>query len=75
MLSQHSRSQALIKEEGCDSRGKPMLNLDSNEDETPKGIGWGTHNPLSDASYQNPSMVLNGQGPDQHPLSEAHVTI
>jgi hypothetical protein len=25
-------------------------------------------NPLSDAPYQNPGMVLNGQGPGRHPL-------
>jgi hypothetical protein len=28
-------------------------------------------NPLSDAPYQNPSMVLNGQGPGRHPLGDA----
>jgi hypothetical protein len=28
-------------------------------------------NPLSDVSYQNPSMVLNEQGPDHHPLDGA----
>ena len=27
MLSQHSRSQALVKEERCDRRGEPTLNL------------------------------------------------
>ena len=27
MLSQHSRSQALVKEEGCDRCGEPTLNL------------------------------------------------
>jgi len=27
MLSQHSRSQALVKEEGCVRRGEPTLNL------------------------------------------------
>ena len=27
MLSQHSRSQTLVKEEGCDRRGEPTLNL------------------------------------------------
>ena len=27
MMSQHSRSQALVKEEGCDRRGEPTLNL------------------------------------------------
>jgi hypothetical protein len=25
-------------------------------------------NPLNDAPYQNPGMVLNGQGPGRHPL-------
>jgi hypothetical protein len=25
------------------------------------------HNPLSDASYQNPGMMLNGQWPGRHP--------
>jgi hypothetical protein len=28
-------------------------------------------NPLSDTSYRNPGMVLNGQGPGRHPLSDA----
>jgi hypothetical protein len=28
-------------------------------------------NPLTDAPYQNPGMVLNGQGPDRHPLGGA----
>jgi hypothetical protein len=28
-------------------------------------------NPLSDASYQNLGMVLNGQGPGHHPLGGA----
>jgi hypothetical protein len=28
-------------------------------------------NPLTDASYRNPGMMLNGQGPDRHPLSDA----
>jgi hypothetical protein len=28
-------------------------------------------NPLSDASYQNSGMVLNGQGPGRHPLGDA----
>jgi hypothetical protein len=28
-------------------------------------------NPLSDAPYQNPGMVLNGQGPGCHPLGDA----
>jgi hypothetical protein len=26
------------------------------------------HNPLGDAPYENPGMVLNGQGPGCHPL-------
>jgi hypothetical protein len=28
-------------------------------------------NPLSDAPYRNPCMVLNGQGSDRHPLGDA----
>jgi hypothetical protein len=28
-------------------------------------------NPLNDASYQNPGMVLNGQGSGRHPLNDA----
>jgi hypothetical protein len=28
-------------------------------------------NPLSDAPYRNPGMVLNGQGPSRHPLGDA----
>jgi hypothetical protein len=27
-------------------------------------------NPLSDAPYRNPGMVLNGQGPDRHSLGD-----
>jgi hypothetical protein len=27
-------------------------------------------NPLSDASYRNPGMVLNGQGLGRHPLGD-----
>jgi hypothetical protein len=29
------------------------------------------HNPLSDAPYRNPGMVLNGQGLGHHPLGDA----
>jgi hypothetical protein len=29
------------------------------------------HNPLSDAPYRNPGMVLNGQGTGRHPLGDA----
>ena len=28
-------------------------------------------NPLSDAPYRNPGMMLNGQGPGRHPLGGA----
>jgi hypothetical protein len=28
-------------------------------------------NPLIDAPYRNPGMVLNGQGPDHYPLGDA----
>jgi hypothetical protein len=27
-------------------------------------------NPLNDASYRNPGMMLNGQGPGRHPLGD-----
>jgi hypothetical protein len=33
-----------------------------------KSLGY---NPLSDVTYQNPGMVLNGQGPGCHPLGGA----
>jgi hypothetical protein len=32
-------------------------------------------NPLSDAPYRNPGMVLNGQGPGRHPLVARRVVI
>jgi hypothetical protein len=28
-------------------------------------------NPLNDAPYRNPGMVLNGQGPGRHPIGDA----
>ncbi|PWZ33556.1 Craniofacial development protein 2 [Zea mays] len=36
----------------------------------PQRKSWG-RNPLSDAPYRNPGMVLNEQGPGRHPLSDA----
>jgi hypothetical protein len=36
----------------------------------PHGKSLG-RNPLSDVLYQNPGMVLNGQGSGRHPLSGA----
>ena len=66
MLSQHSRSQARVKEEGCDRLGEPTLKLShSYGDETQK-ILLG-RNPLNDAPHQNPGVVSNGQGPGRHP--------
>ena len=41
MLSQHSRSQALVKEEGCDRRGEPTLNLAILIEMKPKENRWG----------------------------------
>ena len=70
MLSQHSRSQALVKEEGCDRRGEPTLNLAILMEMKPKRKPLG-RNPLSDAPYRNPGMVLNGQGTGRHPLGDA----
>ena len=70
MLSQHSRSQTLVKGEGCDRRGEPTLNLailiKMKHERKPLG-----RNLLSDAPYRNPGMVLNGQGPGRHPLGDA----
>ena len=66
MLSQHSRFQALVKEEGCDRRGEPTLNLAILMEMKPERKSLG-HNPLSDAPYRNPGMVLNEQGPGRHP--------
>jgi hypothetical protein len=40
----------------------------------PHGKSLG-RNPLSDAPYQNPGMVLNGQGPGRHPLVVHHILI
>ena len=48
MLSQHSRSQALVKEEGCDRRGEPMLNLAILMEMKPERKPLG-RNPLSNA--------------------------
>ena len=61
MLSQHSRSQALVKEEGCDRRGEPTLNLAILMEMKPERKSLG-RNPLSDAPYRNPG---------QHPLGDA----
>ena len=66
MLSQHSRSQALVKEKGCDRRGEPTLNLAILMEIKPERKSLG-RNPLSDAPYRNPSMVLNEQGPGRRP--------
>ena len=65
MLSQHSRSQALLKEEGCDRRREPTLNLAILMEMKPERKPLG-RKPLSDASYRNPGMVLNEQGPGRH---------
>ena len=70
MLSQHSRSQALVKEEGCDRRGEPTLTLAILMEMKPE-IKPLERNPLSDAPYRNPGMVLNGQEPGRHPLGDA----
>ena len=70
MLSQHSRSQALVKEEGCDRRGEPTLNLAILMEMKPERKPLG-RNPLSDALYRNPAMVLNRQGSGRHQLGDA----
>ena len=68
LVSQHSRSQALVKEEGCDRRGEPTLNLAILMEMKPERKSLG-RNPLSDAPYRNPGMVLNEQGPGRHPVT------
>ena len=69
MLSQHSRFQALIKENCCVRRGEPTLNLAILIEMKPERKSLGC-NPLSDAPYQNPGMVLNGQGSGRHSLGD-----
>ena len=64
---------ALVKEEGCDRRGEPTLNLAIIMEMKPERKPLGS-NPLSDASYRNPGMVLNGQGPGRHPLGDTLVS-
>jgi hypothetical protein len=34
-------------------------------------VRFGGRNPLSDVSYRNPGMMLNGQGLGRHPLGDA----
>jgi hypothetical protein len=59
----------MVKEEGCVRLGEPTLNLaiqiEMKLERNPLG-----HNPLSNAPYWNLSMMLNGQGPSQHPLGD-----
>jgi hypothetical protein len=53
MLPQHSRSQALVKDEGCVRLGKPMLNLFIPMKMKLERNLLGC-NPLSDAPYRSP---------------------
>jgi len=64
-VSQHSRSQALIKEEGCGVASQ-CKNLATLMKMKLKRILLG-RNPLSDAPCRNPGMVLNEQGLGRHP--------
>ena len=66
MLSQYSRSQARVKEEGCDRLGEPRKNSATFMEMKPKRFSLG-RNPLSDAPHWNPSVVESGQGPGRHP--------
>lgn len=70
ILSQHSRSQTLVKEENYDRLNKLTLNLailmETKLERNPLG-----HNSLRDASYQNPGMVLNGKRPSWCPIGDA----
>jgi len=72
MLSQHSRSQTLIKEEGCDRRGESTINLAILIEMKPERKLLG-RNPLSDVPYRNPGIVLNGQGLGRHPVTRCVV--
>ena len=47
-------------------RGEPTLNLAILMEMKPERNPLG-RNPFSDASYRNPGMELNGQGPGRHP--------
>ena len=60
----------LVKEEGCDRRDEPTLNLAILIEMKPERKPLG-RNPFSDAPYRNPGIVLNGQGPGRHPLGDA----
>ena len=72
MLFQHSRSQARIKEEGgCVRLGEPATIFSATLMEMKPNRNSLGRNPLSDAPYRNPGMVLNGQGPGRHPLCGA----
>jgi hypothetical protein len=54
----------------CVRLGEPTTILAISTEMKPHEKSLG-RNPLSDAPYQNPGMVLNGQGPGRHPLGGA----
>jgi hypothetical protein len=57
--------------EGCVRRGEPAIkNLATQMEMKPNRKSLG-RNPLSEAPYRNPGMVLNGQGTGRHPLGGA----
>jgi hypothetical protein len=55
---------------GCVRLGEPTTILAISMEMKQHGKSLGC-NALSDASYRNPDMVLNGQGPGHHPLGGA----
>jgi hypothetical protein len=55
---------------GCVSFGEPTTILSIFMEMKPHEKTL-ERNPLSDAPYRNPGMVLNGQGPGHHPLGDA----
>ena len=65
--SQHSRSQARVKEEGCVRFWQTSIKNATLMDLKPTRINSLGRNPLSDALHRNPGVVINGQRPGRHP--------
>jgi len=68
--SQHSRSQARAKEEGCVRFGEPVEKSATLMEMKHIRNSLG-RNPLSDALHRNLGVVLNEQGPGRHPSKGA----
>jgi hypothetical protein len=59
-----------LRRRGCVRLGEPTTILAISMKMKPHEKSLG-RNPLSDATYRNSGMVLNGQGPGRHPLGGA----